>query len=345
MASASPTRAGVLRYHPVLVLLHWGLAVFIVAAIALGTLKMATMANTDPMKPEALRAHMIGGLLILALMSLRLIVRLSTLSPPSAATGSAILDRIARFSHAAFYVLVVAMALSGLIMGVQTGVIRIIAGGHPPIPSDFWAFPIRNVHYLISRLLIALIVLHLTGVLFHTFLLKDRLLRRMGFGNRFASPGSSLESPSMTSVTRKRPIFARLVLLFQSVVLTLIASRVFLDPIGASAKDQIALGSPLAIVVAQIGLGAFPLAAAIFLLVCALSGRTLRSGLVFMLILDLTALLVRALGVLIHGGFADHRGPFIGESVFAALALTALLLGNRELTRLENCPAVTGLRH
>jgi cytochrome b561 len=49
------------RYHPLLVLLHWILAGLVIAALALGALVMAKIPNTDPMKIEALRSHMIGG--------------------------------------------------------------------------------------------------------------------------------------------------------------------------------------------------------------------------------------------------------------------------------------------
>jgi cytochrome b561 len=172
------------RYHTVLVTLHWALALLIMVALAGGALKMAPMANTNPMKLEALRLHMTGGILILILMLLRLIVRRLTLIPPQAKTGTSVLDGLSRFSHTAFYVIVIAMALSGLTMAVQTGVIRLVAGGHPPIPADFWAFPIRTVHYVISRVLMGLIALHLAGVVYHTFIRRDHLLRRMGFGKR-----------------------------------------------------------------------------------------------------------------------------------------------------------------
>jgi cytochrome b561 len=179
------------RYHPVLVALHWALAFLIIVALAGGALRMAPMANTNPAKLAALRLHMTGGTLILILMSLRLILRRFTLRPPQAKTGRSLLDRLGRFSHIAFYGFVIAMTLSGLTMAVQTGVIRLVAGGHPPMPPDFWAFPIRTVHYVISRVLMGLVALHLAGVLYHTFILRDHLLRRMGFGRRLQTlPGT-----------------------------------------------------------------------------------------------------------------------------------------------------------
>jgi hypothetical protein len=141
-------------------------------------------------------------------------------------------------------------------------------------------------------------------------------------------------------MARLAPHFARLVLLFQSAALILIASRTLFDPVGAAAKAQISLGSPLAIVVAQIGFGAFPLAAALFVAVCALSVLTLRAGLTFVLIFDLTALAVRVHALLPVGGFAQNRGPLIGETVFGVLALAALIWHSRWLPR-SNEPRVS----
>ena len=137
---------------------------------------MAPMANTNPDKLEALQAHMTGGILILILMSLRLTgpPPHDLVIPPQARAGTALLDRLGRFSHAGFYIIVIAMALSGLTMGVQTGVIGLVAGGHPPIPPDFWAFPIRTVHYIISRVLMGLIALHLAGVVYITLSISAR---------------------------------------------------------------------------------------------------------------------------------------------------------------------------
>jgi cytochrome b561 len=54
------------------------------------------------------------------------------------------------------------------------------------LPPDFWVFPVRSVHYLISRLLLAFIALHVAGALYHTVVLRDGLLRRMWFGRRVA---------------------------------------------------------------------------------------------------------------------------------------------------------------
>ena len=64
------------RYHPLLVTLHWVLAVLMVAALAVGFLGLAPTPNSDSQKIGVLRVHMAGGMLILVLMGIRFIVRM-----------------------------------------------------------------------------------------------------------------------------------------------------------------------------------------------------------------------------------------------------------------------------
>src|SRR5215469_10708368 len=111
---SASTRA-VSRYHPALVALHWLLAALIVAALAIGALKMVNIPNGDPLKLEALRAHMAGGAFIGALMLARLFVRTGTARPAPATAGRSGLDALARASHRLFYLLVLAMPASGLV--------------------------------------------------------------------------------------------------------------------------------------------------------------------------------------------------------------------------------------
>jgi cytochrome b561 len=187
------------RYHPRLVALHWVMAALIIAALALGALVMVKIPNTDPMKLEALRSHMSGGILILILMLVRLFVRMRTRHPAPATAGHPLLDRIAWASHRMFYIAVFGMAGSGLFIAVQAGLFGIVFGGHGSLPSDLWVFPMRTVHYAFSRLLMALIALHVVAALFHALVLRDGLLRRMFFGRRALKTNA-------TAATLNRPL-------------------------------------------------------------------------------------------------------------------------------------------
>jgi cytochrome b561 len=181
------------RYHPALVALHWTLALLITGALALGALALVKIPNTSPMKLEALRSHMSGGIIILALMLARLAVRMRSAHPARASAGHRLLDQLAWASHRLFYVTVIAMAGSGIVMALQSGLFDSVFAGRGQIPADLWAFPIRSVHYALSRLLMALIVVHVVAAFYHAVILRDGLLKRMFFGRRFmnAKPLSS----------------------------------------------------------------------------------------------------------------------------------------------------------
>jgi cytochrome b561 len=91
-----------------------------------------------------------------------------------------------------FYFAGLGMAGSGIFMALQTGLPTIVFGSGGAVPADFWVFPIPTIHYLSSRLLMALIALHVAGALYHALILKDGLLRRMLFGRRVpAATGSA----------------------------------------------------------------------------------------------------------------------------------------------------------
>jgi cytochrome b561 len=174
------------RYHPLLVALHWFLAAFIVLALGLGMFVLKAIPNASPQKLEGLRAHMIGAGVILTLMAARFAVRLLSARPEPATTGNAALDRIARISHLAFYGLVAGMIATGLATAVLADLPSIVFGGSgAPLPASFAVFPTRVVHGVLAKILVGLIALHAAAALYHHFVLRDGLLKRMWFGRRW----------------------------------------------------------------------------------------------------------------------------------------------------------------
>jgi len=191
----------VTRYHYLLVALHWLLALLIIAALALAALVMARIPNTDPMKMEALSSHMIGGGLILVLMLLRVLVRTNTAHPPEAEVGNPFLRSVAWMSHRALYALVLVQAGCGVVLALQAHLPEIVFLHHGTLPADFWAFPARRIHYVVSRALMALIALHVTGALYHALVRRDGLLSRMWFGRRTVAASAPPEPPASSPST------------------------------------------------------------------------------------------------------------------------------------------------
>ncbi len=187
-----PEQTPVTRYHPLIVLLHWVLAVLIIGTLMLGYFKIAPMANSDPQKIGLLRLHMAGGMAIFVLMALRLVLRIFTAKPTAAATNYPALDRFAVLTHYAFYVLILLMAATGLATSVISGLNLIVFGASSaPLPPSLLIYPTRIAHGNIAAALAALIGLHLVAALYHQFFLRDGLLRRIWFGRRQANAPAS----------------------------------------------------------------------------------------------------------------------------------------------------------
>lgn len=160
-------------YHPLLVTLHWALAVLIVAELIVGVLSVQS--ESDPHKIVLLRWHMAGGVTIVALMLVRLFVRLRTSGPPRA-------NRIAPIIHYGFYLLVLLLAITGFTTAILVDLGEIVFG--PPggaVPPILTSPPSFVVHASLAVLLAGLVVLHVGVALYRQCVRHDGVLRRMSW--------------------------------------------------------------------------------------------------------------------------------------------------------------------
>ncbi|MFZ6770784.1 cytochrome b [Undibacterium sp. Di26W] len=169
------------RYQPVLVALHWLVALLIIGLLCVGFFVLENMSNSDPKKLDVLVLHMSGGMLVLVLMLVRVIIRRWSARPAAATTGSSLLDRLASLAHFGLYAIVFLMIISGYITGWLISSAFLPNG--PPLPR-FAALPSFQVHAVLAVLLVLLIAAHIAGALYHQLVLKDGLLHRMWFGKR-----------------------------------------------------------------------------------------------------------------------------------------------------------------
>ena len=69
------------------------------------------------------------------------------------------------------------------LIALATGLPDIVfRGSGAPLPETFAGIAPRTVHGIVAKLLIALIALHVAAALYHHFVRRDGLLRRMTFG-------------------------------------------------------------------------------------------------------------------------------------------------------------------
>lgn len=158
--------------------MHWLVVLLIAAAFVLGK-NMSQLPN-EPSKITPLAIHMTLGIITLLAVVVRLIARFRLPQPAHATTGNAFLDRLGKLVHYALYALVLLMAVSGISLSMQSGLMTIVFGGSgAPLPADFFDFTARLLHGFAAPSLLLLVGLHIAAALYHQFILKDNLLARM----------------------------------------------------------------------------------------------------------------------------------------------------------------------
>lgn len=185
--TAGPDGVAPGRYTSVAKALHWTIAALILAQL-IGGIVMHELPNTAPFKIEAYQLHKSFGLTVLALSVFRLGWRLTHRPPPLPEHTSGWERLLARFTHVAFYALIIAVPLAGWLMVSAS-----------PFPSSFFfLFPIPDlpgagvlsrdawaeVHELMAFAIIGLLVLHVAGALKHRYVDHDGVLARMLPGSR-----------------------------------------------------------------------------------------------------------------------------------------------------------------
>jgi len=167
------------RYAKSQIAIHWLAAALIIFLLVTGSLVLANLPNTAE-KIGNLRIHMILGALAGILIIARVILR--KLLPALPALPAVRGEGFARLGHMALNLIILLMALSGAMLMLQSGALEALFGSGA-LPEDFKEFTPRSIHGLASRLAMALISLHVLAALYHQFVVKDKILARMGIGS------------------------------------------------------------------------------------------------------------------------------------------------------------------
>jgi len=172
-------------YHHALVALHWVVALLIFANISLAV--ALESGGRDLAGIPLINFHMTFGITILILMITRLSVRFIFQRPAAADAGNPILNKIGEATHWLLYLLTFGMTISGLILAIETDDLPQLLGA---ISAEASSRGLANLnlgwlHGRIWALLLLLILLHIGAAIYHQFILKDNLIKRMGFGKRY----------------------------------------------------------------------------------------------------------------------------------------------------------------
>lgn len=175
------TREDVASWTATAKLFHWLMAVLIFAQIAVGL--VAVSWHISPTKLNLFVWHKSLGMLILALLALRLLWRLSH-SAPELPWEMPLWERAgAQLSHFLLYALMIALPLTGWVISSASNVPFKIFWTIPlpsiASPDKALADLFATIHGWLVTLLALVLVAHVGAALRHHYLRKDTVLSRM----------------------------------------------------------------------------------------------------------------------------------------------------------------------
>jgi cytochrome b561 len=160
-------------------ILHWLMAVALLAMLFIGVSMVASLGNYHTL----VAIHRPLGIAILILAAIRLVNRMCTTLPPFPPTMSKRERFMASSSEKLLYALMFALPLVGWGM-LSAGHYPIVMFGAVHLPPILPANPtlyaiLRPTHTILAYLLFLTFLAHLGAVLFHTLIVRDRILDRM----------------------------------------------------------------------------------------------------------------------------------------------------------------------
>jgi cytochrome b561 len=170
---------GPARFPVLMRILHWLMAAMVLAMLFIGVSMVASLGDYH----RLVSIHRPLGILILIVVVIRFVNRKISRLPPFPPTMSRQERRVAHASEILLYSLMFVLPLVGWGM-LSAGSYPIVMVGALHLPPILPANPmlyavLRKTHTILAYLLFATFLAHFSAVLFHTLVVRDRLLDRM----------------------------------------------------------------------------------------------------------------------------------------------------------------------
>ena len=164
--------------------LHWLVALLIVGQFATGWLS-ETASDRDT-SFTLIRNHYQFGILLIGLILMRVLWRLANRAPGPLPGEPTWRERTARGVHILIYVLLMLLPVTGYIIWIHMKADMSVFGLFsaprlftPPVEDETLRAGAWYVHYFAGWTLVGLIALHVLAALWHQFVRRNGLLRRM----------------------------------------------------------------------------------------------------------------------------------------------------------------------
>ncbi len=167
----------VIKYSKTIRFFHWTLAFLLFALFAAGTIMHNS--SDEAMKFAILKLHAPLGLLAGAMLLARTFFAFRHARPAADPNWSFAVRWGSKIVHVLLYIAPIALVITGYSTLILSGLGDILRKGQPEVWPDLSNVGPAFGHAMFSKLFLASLALHLAGVIFHQFMVKDNLLARM----------------------------------------------------------------------------------------------------------------------------------------------------------------------
>ena len=170
------------RYTKVAIVLHWLIGLCIIGELALG-LWMVELPKSPPgIRAEYFNLHKSIGLVLIALIAIRIYWRATHTPPALPATIVAWQVKLSKAAHHLLYVLMVLVPVTGVLGSIYSKYpIKFFGTPLPRLsePDAVLKELFSDTHVFLTKIMIAILVLHIVAALKHRFIDKDGIFQRM----------------------------------------------------------------------------------------------------------------------------------------------------------------------
>lgn len=167
------------KYDPFARLLHWLIVVLLAAQYVIGWTMPEIHRGTQPV--GLIDIHLELGVSIIGVMIVRVVWRLLR-KEPKPVDGAALARAVAYLTHGLLYLLLIVQPLMGWANASSRGWRITVFGVELPSIAPTGStigHALGDVHGVLAWVMLGLIGLHVAAALYHQFLLRDGVLRRM----------------------------------------------------------------------------------------------------------------------------------------------------------------------
>lgn len=172
------------RFDPVSIILHWSVAIAIVAVAAIELLRQDAFPKGSLLRETLKALHNPAGTVVFGLILLRCLWRLAHPAPAMPASMRAWEKRVAKLTQFALHVAMVTIPLTGISYvlargrSIDFGLFEIVYPLDHAV-SRSASHALKAAHQLLGQSILVLAFAHATAALWHHYVRKDAILTRM----------------------------------------------------------------------------------------------------------------------------------------------------------------------